>query len=180
MLMKNTMLSLLALALFATAGCSYEPLETVQKVNLERYAGTWYEIARLPMRQEKGCNCPKAEYTLAGTDRINVTNSCVKENGQWDIANGKAKVTDPSTNAKLKVKFGIGGGKYWILDLPEDYSYAIVGHPNRDYLWFLSREKTMDETLFNNLVAKAKEKGFPTAKLIRANQACGADAPAQP
>jgi len=173
--MKNTLFALLILALLATTGCSYKPLETAQNVDLQKYAGTWYEIAHLPTSFQKGCRCTKAEYTPAGTDRINVTNSCVKEKGNWDIANGHAKVTDPSTNAKLKVKFGIGGGKYWILDVPEDYPYAIVGHPNRNYLWILSREKTMDESLFNQLVAKAKDGGFPTAKLIRTNQSCGED-----
>lgn len=170
--MKN-IFAFAVVALIATS-CSYKSLETAQNVDLKKYSGTWYDIAHLPTGFQKGCKCTKAEYAAIDDGKIKVINSCVKEKGNWDIANGKATVTD-ETNSKLKVRFGIGGGKYWILDVPEDYSYALVGHPNRKYLWILSREKTMSETQFNQLVAKAKDLGFPTAHLERTNQSCGQD-----
>ena len=161
------------LPLLFVFGCSRKPLETVQRVDLNRYAGTWYEIARLPTRFQKGCACTNAEYTALDERKIRVVNRCVKK-GKWDEARGKAFVRDKETNAKLAVQFQWPfRGKYWILDLADDYSHALVGHPNRNYLWILSRTKTMDETQINQLVAKAKDMGFPTGQLLMTNQACG-------
>ena len=82
------------------------------------------------------------------------------------VANGKAWVTDKSTNAKLKVSFFWPfSGKYWIIDLADDYSYAVVGHPNRKYLWILSRTPQMDKELYEQILQRIKAKGFDTTLL---------------
>lgn len=150
-------------------------LPVVAHVDLNKYIGKWYDIAHLPTRFQKGCACDNAEYSIINETTIRVVNSCVKR-GKPDVSEGKAFVKDKQTNAKLAVQFFWPfRGKYWIIDLADDYSYAVVGHPNRKYLWVLAREKNMDDATFDRIVAKAKDLGFPTAHLQRTNQACGAE-----
>ncbi len=122
-----------------------KPLATVPQVDLKKYLGKWYEIAAFPQSFQKGCSCTFAEYSLRPNGDIQVKNTCLKE-GKTKIATGKAVVKDKATNAKLSVTFFWPfSGKYWIIALAPDYSYAVVGHPNRDYLWILSRKPVMDE-----------------------------------
>jgi len=148
-----------------------EPLETVRKVDLERYLGKWYEIARFPQSFEKNCTCSTAEYSLNDDGSIKVLNSCIKKS-ELDIAEGRAVVTDKKTNAKLKVHFGIFSGKYWIIALAPDYSYAMVGHPNRKYLWILNRKPEMDTQTYNFLLVQAAAKGFDVRNLVKTEQHC--------
>ena len=147
-------------------------LETVAFVDLSRYVGQWYEIGRLPNRFQKKCaGSVTANYTLRSDGDIKVVNRCRKQSGEFTTATGKAKIVDSQTNAKLKVTFFWAFyGKYWILDLGPDYDYAVVGEPGRDYLWILSRTPTMDEDLYQHLVAKARARGFDTSRLIRTVQ----------
>src|SRR6478609_896075 len=126
------------------------PLETVPYVDLQKYTGTWYEIASFPQRFQKGCHCSKADYKLNPEGYVEVHNSCRKDSatGKLKEVTGKAFITDPKTNSKLKVQFFWPfKGNYWIIDLAEDYSYAVVGEPGREYLWILSRTREMDKTL---------------------------------
>lgn len=150
-------------------------LETVPSVDLSRYVGQWYEIARLPNRFQKKCaDSVTANYTLRSDGDIKVVNSCRKQSGEFTTATGKAKIVDKQTNAKLKVTFFWPFyGKYWILDLGPNYEYAVVGEPGRDYLWILSRTPTMDEGLYQNLVAKMQARGFDTSRMIRTVQPQG-------
>ena len=107
------------------SACSNKPLETVQKVDVKRYMGKWYEIASFPQRFQKGCSCTVAEYTLNENGTVKVDNSCTAY-GKKKQSIGKAKVVDKETNAKLKVSFFRPfWGKYWIIDLADDYSYAV-------------------------------------------------------
>ncbi len=152
------------------SACSNKPLETVQKVDVKRYMGKWYEIASFPQRFQKGCSCTVAEYTLNEKGTVKVDNSCTAY-GKKKQSIGKAKVVDKQTNAKLKVSFFRPfWGKYWIIDLADDYSYAVVGHPNREYLWILSRTPEMDKQVYDDIVARAEAKGFDVSMLNRTVQ----------
>jgi len=144
-------------------------LEVVGAVDLSRYAGRWYEIARLPNRFEKKCaDSVTATYTLLSDGKVDVVNRCRKANGKFTTAEGTAKIVDKKTNAKLKVTFFWPFyGDYWILDLGPNYEYAVVGAPNREYLWILSRTPELDEQLYQRLLAKMSTRGFATERMIR-------------
>lgn len=159
---------------------SKEPLMTVPSVDLARYAGTWYEIARLPMWFQRHCVDSMATYTPRPDGRIAVHNECVTDKGRIDTADGMATVVDPRTNAKLAVTFDnwfaklIGPsreGNYWILDLDADYRTAMVGTPDRRYLWLLSRAPDLDESAYQRFILLAKQLGFPVSDLIRTRRA---------
>lgn len=159
-------------AILALNACSnMKELETVQQVDVKRYMGRWYEIASFPQSFQEGCTCTVAEYELMANGKVRVTNSCDVE-GKRKVATGKAWVTDKKTNAKLKVTFFWAfSGKYWIIDLAEDYSYAVVGHPNRKYLWILSRTPQMDDDLYRQILDRITAKGFDISKLQKTKQA---------
>ena len=141
------------------------PLEVVSHVELSRYTGTWYEIARYPNRYQKGCTDTSAAYKLGSDRSLTMLNSCLK-NGAMDTAKGKARVIDPTTNAKLKVSFSWPfSGDYWIIDLGADYDYAVVSGPDRKYLWILARSPQMDDDLYGRLLERLKEQGFDIYRL---------------
>jgi len=176
--MKTVSWSLLFIAL---AGCSffgstnYPALEVVPTVDLNRYAGSWYEIASLPVSQQKGCFCTKAEYSLMDDGVIKVVNTCRKNSpdGEVDRAEGKAFVVPGSNNAKLRVQFFWPfRGDYWILELENDYSYAVVGVPSRKYCWILSRTPQMDPEILEMLVQHLKAKGFDVSRMQRTDHTC--------
>jgi apolipoprotein D and lipocalin family protein len=164
-------------ALALLSGCGeYPPLEVVPRVDLQRYAGKWYEVASLPVSQQEGCNCTTAEYAAIDGETIRVVNRCRKGGtaGELSEATGTAYVVAGSNNAKLRVQFFWPfRGDYWILDLAEDYSYAVVGTPSRKYFWILSRTPTLPEETVQQLLTRLREKGFDTARAQRTNQGCG-------
>ena len=171
--------NVLTISCILLAGCSshYAPLPTVNKVDLNQYTGTWYEIESLPNRFQRGCQCTTATYDkIPGRDDvITVHNQCYR-NGQWTEAKGKA-FKNGDTGAKLKVQFFWPfRGDYWILDLgPEKdgkYSYVMVGNPSRKYLWFLARDKSLPESTLKKLTDKAKQLGFSTEQLNKTSQNC--------
>jgi len=144
----------------------HNTLEVVPHVELEKYLGKWYEIAHLPARFQKGCTNTTATYTLSEDGNISVLNECIR-NGKVKQAKGKAKVVDENSGAKLKVTFFWPFyGDYWIIDLGKDYDYAVVGTPNRKYLWILSRTPQVDDSLLSQLIESAKSKCFDVSKLI--------------
>lgn len=152
-----------------------QTLTTVASVDLNKYAGKWFEIASYPQRFQKGCHCTTAEYTLSGTGYIIVENRCNKDSvsGKQSYIKGKAFVVKNTGNAKLKVQFFWPfKGKYWIIDLADDYSYAVVSHPNRKYLWILSRTPKMDNTIYQEILSRLKEKRFDLTKLQSTIQLC--------
>jgi apolipoprotein D and lipocalin family protein len=156
------------------------PLSVVQSVDLIRYAGTWYEIVRLPNWFQKQCTGDvTATYTLLDDGTIKVVNSCQKVSGQIEKAEGLAKQADkngPST--KLKVRFAprilsflpFVWGDYWIIDLADDYSYVAVGDPDRKYLWVLSRTPVMCDSVLQDILDRVKQKGYDLTGLIRTQQ----------
>lgn len=151
------------------AGCgSKEYLPTVEEVDLERYAGLWYEIARLPNRFERNLKCVTAEYTLMDNGKIQVTNRGVDRDNPDDKseANGTARVPDADFPGQLRVVFFWPfGGDYYLIELDENYQHALVGSPDREYLWILAREKNLDQNTLENLRNSAKELGFPVDQL---------------
>jgi apolipoprotein D and lipocalin family protein len=150
-----------------------KPLEVVPHVDLQRYLGTWYEIATIPQRFQMGCVGVTAEYSLRTNGDIEVVNTCLKEtlDGKIRRARGKARVVDRTTNAKLKVSFFWPfWGAYWIIGLDADYQWAIVGHPNRTYLWILGRSPQMDDTLYQELLALIAKKGYDLSKIKKTLQ----------
>jgi apolipoprotein D and lipocalin family protein len=143
-------------------------LQTVPNVDVKKYMGKWYEIASYPQRFQKGCHCTTAEYTLSDKGYVIVENRCKKDScsGKQSYIKGKAFVEKNSGNSKLKVQFFWPlKAKYWIIDLAEDYSYAVVSHPNMKYLWILSRAPKMNEPVYNQILSRLKEKGFDLNKI---------------
>ena len=156
------------------------PLRVVASVDLTRYAGLWYEIARLPNRFEEKCaGDVTAEYTPLGAGRLRVVNRCRKKDGEMTEAEGAAKPADKSgANSRLKVRFAPGflsflpfvWGDYQIIELAPEYTYAVVGAPDRKYLWILSRTPQLDEATYRRLVEAARSQGFDVSRLIRTKQ----------
>ena len=152
---------------------SMQPLETVNFVDLSRYVGQWYEIARYSHRFQEGCVGSKANYSLRDDGKISVVNECYDKSfsGKLRSAKGKAWVVDKETNARLKVSFFWPfAGDYWIIDLGQDYEYAVIGHPNRKYLWILSRTPALDENVYNSILTRLEKQEYDTSKLIRTDQ----------
>lgn len=147
----------------------------VSDVDLNKYAGTWYEIARLPNYFERKLKCTSATYTLKEDDKIEVVNKghYINDPAKTSSVNGKARVPDKSQPAKLKVQFFWPfSGDYWILALDQNYKYALVGDPSLKYLWILAREKTMDDETYDMLKQKAIDNGYDLSTLIRVEQDC--------
>lgn len=138
--------------------------DTVRSVDLSRYAGTWYEIARFPFKQQNGCHNTTANYSLNSDGTIKVTNRCRKGgfDGPMSTAIAKAKVSDNSSNAKLKVKFFALApwSDYWIVRLGDFYDYAVVSQADRKYLWILSRTPSMEPDLYDSIVRGLKTDHF--------------------
>lgn len=166
-------LALVGCAKTTTVRLGLPELRTVSRVDLQRYLGTWYEIASFPQRFQRGCTGTVATYTVRGDGDIDVLNRCRKGSldGKEASAQGRARVSDRSTNAKLKVSFFRPfWGDYWILDLGAGYEYAVVGHPSRDYLWILSRKPTMDSTVYQGILGRLRAQGYEVERLDRTLQ----------
>lgn len=173
--MKN--LNLIALAAMFLFGCKTmdKTPTAVGNVELNKYAGIWYDIASFPMRFQKGCHCTSAEYTLMPDGYVKVLNKCRKGSyqGDWTSITGKAFVVEGSNNTKLKVQFFWPfKGDYWIVKLDEDYQWAVVSSPKKDYLWILSRTRILDETLYHHLITTLNAEGYETDKLVKTPQQC--------
>ena len=149
------------------------PLTVVDRVDLERYLGKWYEIASYPAWFQKGCTGSTAEYSLLPEGKIRVINRCRKDSldGPLKESKGKAEVADTATNAKLKVWFFWPfKGNYWIIDLSPDYQWVVVGEPSREYLWILSRTPLMEEAVYQGILERLPQKGYDPARLQRTPQ----------
>lgn len=172
-----------ALALLAASGCGAGvpgPPRTVEQVDLERYAGRWYEIASIPNRFQDQCaGNTTAEYTPRGDGRIGVVNRCLKANGEADEVRGLARVVEPRTNAKLEVSFvslfgwHLFWGDYWILALDPDYRWSVVGHPERRYGWILSRTPSLPAETRSRLDDLLSERGYDPRRFVDTPQGPG-------
>ena len=176
------------LALFAGAAgilaaaalpISAQQVETASSVDLKRFAGRWYEIARIPNGVQQECvGNTTADYRLMDGGAIEVANRCKTADGKIALAMGQAKVVDKTGNAKLQVRFApswlswlpMVWSDYWIIQLDSDYTVATVGSPNRETLWILSRTPTLPSAEYESRVNNATRQGFDTSKLLKTLQ----------
>ena len=151
-------------------------LPTVPDVDINKYLGKWYEIARLPNSFEKGLICVTAEYSLKDNGKIRVVNSGHKEDEPSKVksARGRAWVPDKSEPGRLKVSFFWPfAGDYYIFHLDqENYQYALVGDPSRKYMWVLARDPQIDDELYKELLEIARKKDFAVEELLKVKQDC--------
>ena len=169
-------------ALMAAAPAhAQQPAEvrTVAAVDLDRYLGEWFEIARFENRFQRQCvGDVRASYARRADGRIDVVNRCRTGDGQTE-ARGVARLVDEQTHAKLKVRFAPAWlswlppvwGDYWIIGLAPDYSWAVVGDPGRDYLWILARAPHLDDDSIAAARAAARDNGFDVDRLMPTSQA---------
>jgi apolipoprotein D and lipocalin family protein len=151
------------------------PPKTVDKVDLQRYQGTWYELARLPMFFQRNCAQSEAHYQLQDDGSLSVNNRCRTLEGEWQEAKGQAVPQEAGQTDKLWVRFdnwfsnllpGAAKGEYWVLYLDDDYQTALVGHPNRDYLWLLARTPHVAPAMRDKLLEVARGQDYDTDALI--------------
>lgn len=172
--MKNIVTLLLIMTSFNSVNAR-KNISVVPYVDLNRYSGTWYEIARLPIYFESKLKCITATYILREDGNITVVNKghYVTNPEKTNTAKGKAFIPDRNSPGKLKVQFFWPfKGDYWIMYLDNEYKYVLIGEPSFKYLWILAREKKMDESTFQMLSDKAVEAGYDLTKLIRTVQDC--------
>lgn len=166
------------------------PVKSVPQVDLQRYAGTWYELARLPNRfQDKCVGDVTATYTPNPDGSVQVVNRCRTRDGDTTTSVGLAtKAPDVDTGAQLKVSFlpkwlrwfPLGRGDYWVVLLDADYRYAVVSEPSREYMWVLSRTPAMDPAAYGAITEQLRAGGYPVDQLVRTPQQAGAAAPMSP
>ncbi len=150
-------------------GADIPSLKTVSSVDLQRYMGRWYEISRYPNRFQQSCESDVwADYSMLPSGELKVVNSCSEGIGRKrKVSTGKGWVTDSTSNAKLKVSFMWPfSGDYWIIDLGPSYEYAVVGTPSRNYLWVLSREKSLDARKYLEILQRIREQGYDPNMLV--------------
>lgn len=175
-------LALVGCASSTTARLRLPELRAVERVDLGRYAGTWYEIASFPQRFQRGCTGSMATYSVRPDGEIEVLNRCRLDrlDGPEKSARGRARVVDPVTRAKLEVSFFRPfWGDYWIVDLGADYEFAVVGHPGRDYLWILSRTPQLDDAVYEGILGRLRGQGYEVERLRRTLQPVGAPPPSR-
>lgn len=176
-----TLTSAVTLAALVMA-LAVQQVQTVPGVDLDRYLGEWHEVARFPNRFQTSCASDVvATYSKRDDGRIRVVNRCKMADGKMKDAEGVARVVDTATNARLKVRFAPAAlsflpfvwGDYWIIGLAEDYSWAVVGSPDREYLWILARSPRLDDQSAAAARGIASANGFDVARLVQSEHAGG-------
>jgi len=183
-LIKGTLLASVVLVGMKAWAASNEAnprsdLATIPALDLPRYLGTWYEIAKFPNRFQRKCaGFTTATYSALPDGRVQVENRCKLADGSTDSVVGVARQIGPSTSPRLKVRFApallsfipMVWGDYWIIDLDRDYSLVAVSEPKREYLWILSRTPTVSKPAYDALVARLSGQGLDVRKLVRTPQ----------
>jgi apolipoprotein D and lipocalin family protein len=174
--MLRVTLSVVLMAALAPAAANGLPNRPVNAVDLERYAGQWHEMAHLPMFFQRKCVANiTATYTPSPDGTIKVYNACRSKDGSMQASDGVARKVAGQAGA-LKVRFApawlswipMVWADYWIVELDPDYQWAVVGGPSRKYLWVLSRKPTMKRELFDQIKARAYQRGYAVEKLVLA------------
>jgi apolipoprotein D and lipocalin family protein len=161
--------------LFFGCGSSKPDMPVERSIDIQRYMGRWYEIAKLPNSFEKGLTCVTATYSLKENGDIKVVNAGrkVEDTTITKSATGTAWVPDPSEPTKLKVRFFWPfAGNYWILALDQNYRYVMIGEPSREYLWIMCRERSLPQQTMDSLVLRAQSLGYDTTKIEKTGQDC--------
>lgn len=186
MSIKTRTLTLLILGLgvlpgVATAAgtAAAEPLQSIPSLDVARYMGTWYEIAKYPNRFQRKCaSNTRADYSLLPTGRIQVINRCREQDGSLSEAIGTARQIGPADSSRLKVRFApaflsflpMVWGDYWVIDLDPEYQLVAVSEPSREYLWVLARTPVVDAEAYGQLLARLEVRGFDLGRLERTQQ----------
>ena len=185
--MKNILTAVLLTLIFGitavingqTKPASATELKTVPQVDLKKYSGKWFEIARYPNKFQKQCvGNTTANYTVQTNNKIEVVNECLKKDGSTEQAKGEARIVDKNSNAKLEVRFApkflsfisAVWGDYWIIYLDDQYQNVAIGDPKRAYFWILSRQPEMNDATYQDILRKAEALGFSPAKVIKTPQ----------
>lgn len=174
--MKTSVFIILCLFWSCKSEAKAKPDQTINstfKFELEKYLGTWYEIARFDHSFERGLQGVTATYSLRSDGKIKVLNKGFKSNlrGPISEAIGKAKLTSIETPRNLKVSFfWFFYAPYNILEIDENYQYVLIGSNSSKYLWILSRTPKMDQKVYDSILAKAKARGYDISKLIKVDQ----------
>ena len=173
------MIAPLLLVLSLNAGAAQAPLATIAKLDVPRYLGTWYEIAKFPNRFQKHCSgFTKATYSALADGSLQVFNRCRTDDGKIDEAIGVARQQGRSDSPKLKVRFApaflsflpMVWGDYWVIDLDPAYQLVAVSEPKREYLWILARTPKVDKASYDALVARLAAQGLDVSKLVATKQ----------
>jgi apolipoprotein D and lipocalin family protein len=172
--MKKT-ITLLIAVLAVIPVTAQSTIRVEPSVDLKRYSGLWYEVARLPNFFERKLKCATATYTLRNDGKITVKNQghYLTDPSRTSSISGVAWVPDIKSPGKLKVEFFWPfSSDYWIMYLDQDYQYVMVGEPSLRYLWIMSRERTLDDDTLNMLILLAQKNGYDVSRLIKVEQAC--------
>ena len=170
----KTLFAAWALACAAGLAQAAEPLTAVPALDVPRYMGTWYEIAKLPNWFQRKCaSSTRAQYSLQADGRVQVANSCRLASGEFDDALGVARQIGAANSPKLKVRFAPAWlslipavwGDYWVVELDDNYQWAAVSEPGRQYLWILSRSPRMEPAVYADVLARLARKGLDLQKL---------------
>lgn len=160
-------------------GAHATPLQSVERLDVPRYMGVWYEIAKFPNRFQRKCVADThAEYSVLAPGRLRVINRCRLADGQMDQAVGEARQLGAETSARLQVRFApawlswlpMVWGSYWVIDLEDDYQLVAVSEPGREYLWVLSRSPEVDPQRYGRLIERLQAQGLDTQRLERTVQ----------
>lgn len=177
-LFSGTALAMACLTFSSLAQAETMKPQAVDKVDIQRYAGQWHEIAHLPMYFQRKCVAnTKAQYTVNPDKTMAVLNSCTTDEGKTISSEGVA-YSQNEGNSKLKVSFLPQGlrwlpftkGHYWVLRLDPEYKVALVGGPSDKYLWILSRDAQIDDVTYQSYLDTAKKYGYDVEKLIKTPQ----------
>jgi apolipoprotein D and lipocalin family protein len=174
MLTRLTLVFVLAIALASNATAQEAPVQTIASLDVNRYVGTWYEIAKYPNRFQKQCaSHTRAQYLTNAEGSLQVINRCVTREGETLEAIGQAHQVGGASSPKLQVRFAPAWlswlpwvwGDYWVIDLDKDYQLAAVSDAKREYLWVLSRHKQVDAKTYQALLTRMAAQGFDIQKL---------------
>lgn len=173
------MISLNASAADAPPAAAVGPLASIASLNVPRYMGTWYEIAKFPNRFQTKCvGFTVATYSALADGSLLVRNRCRTDKGETDEAIGAARQVGAPDSARLKVRFApailsflpMVWGDYWVIDLDAGYQLAAVSEPKREYLWILSRTPKVDKASYQALLTRLEGQGFDVSKLVPTRQ----------
>lgn len=181
---RSALTSLVLAMSSADAHTAPVPLQSIAQLDVHRYMGRWYEIARFPNQFQKQCvSNTSANYALQPDDQISVLNQCRLANGEWVRALGVARQLGAKDSSRLKVRFAPDWlsfvpwvwGDYWVIDLDASYGLVAVSEPSRQYLWVLSRTPQLDGAVYESLLERLRAQGLDTQKLRKSNQPLSLD-----